>query len=115
MEKVNVGIVELGWAASGHLAAFKQNSRVRVSAVCTSKHPEEVASSWIGEAKVYSAYEEFLEHPELDVVDICTPHHLHAAQSIQAARAGKHLMIEKPMAVELGELPAMRDAIEKAG
>jgi predicted dehydrogenase len=114
MQQVKVGIVGLGWAASGHVAAFKQNPNVRVSAVCTSKDPAEVRQAWDAEAAVYNKYEDFLAHPDLDVVDICTPHHMHAEQAIQAARAGKHLMIEKPVAIDLESLLAMKDAIDKA-
>ncbi len=63
------------------------------------------------EVAVYSDYDEFLRHPGLDVVDICTPHHLHASQAIAAARADKHLMIEKPLATTREDLLAMREVI----
>ena len=115
MDSVNVGIVGLGWAASGHLAAFKKNPHVRVTAVCTSKSQQEVRESWAGDAKVYSSIEEFLTHPELDVVDICTPHHMHAEQTILAAGAGKHLMIEKPMATNMNDLLTMQEAVKNSG
>ena len=56
-----------------------------------------------------------MSDPEIDIVDICTPHHLHAEQSIAAARAGKHLIIEKPLCLTVEDLAAMKRAIEDAG
>lgn len=118
MDKVKVGVVGLGWAASGHLPAFAKNPNCVVDALCTSKDlsADAVCAMTGGhEATVYHDYDEFLGHPGLDVVDICTPHPMHAPQAIAAAQAGKHLMIEKPMAVTYEDLLAMKAAIEAAG
>jgi len=117
MDRVNVGIVGLGWAASGHLLAFKRNPKVRVTALCTSKNlsPAEVVEMCGNEAAVYHDYGKFLDHREMDVVDICTPHSMHPRQAIEAARRGKHLLIEKPLAVDYGSLLEMRREIAKAG
>lgn len=117
MAEIGVGIVGLGWAASGHLVAFKGNEHVEVVAVCTSKQlsPEQVREMCGSDARVYHDYEELLADPNVDVVDICTPHHLHAEQTIKAAEAGKHVMIEKPLALNYEDLLAMRDAIRRAG
>ncbi len=115
MGSIGVGVVGLGWAASGHLPAFHANPHADLVAVCTSKTPEEARKMCDCPVAVYSDYDEFLAHEGLDVVDICTPHHMHAEQAIKAARAGKHLMIEKPLAVNCDALLAMRDAITRAG
>lgn len=118
MDKVKVGVVGLGWAASGHLPAFAKNPNCVVDALCTSKDlsADEICAMTGGhQATVYHDYDEFLGHPGLDVVDICTPHPMHAPQAIAAAQAGKHLMIEKPMAVTYEDLLAMKAAIEAAG
>jgi len=117
MASIGVGIVGLGWAASGHLPAFKANPDIEVVALCSSKDlsAEEIREMCGSDAALYHDYEEFLKDPNLDVVDICTPHHLHPPQAIQAAEAGKHLMIEKPLAVDYDSLLQMRDVIEKAG
>lgn len=118
MSKFSVGIVGLGWAASGHIPAFIANPDCEISAVCSSKDlsAEEVANlTGNPEARLYHDYEEFLKHPGLQIVDICTPHNMHAPQAIAAANAGKDLMIEKPMATTYQELLAMRDAINHNG
>jgi len=117
MAAINVGVVGLGWAASGHLPAFQANPDIEVVALCSSKElsTEQIREMCGNDAALYHDYDEFLQHPDLDVVDICTPHHLHPPQAIQAAEAGKHLMIEKPLAVDYESLLAMRNAIEAAG
>ena len=118
MRRVKVGIVGYGWAASGHLLAFKANDNCEVVALCSGKDlSKEQVCDICGQedAALYHDYDEFLKHPGLDVVDICTPHRLHPAQAIKAANAGKHLMIEKPLALDYQSLLAMRDAIHRAG
>ncbi len=117
MASINVGVVGLGWAASGHLPAFMANPDIEVVALCSSKElsAEEIREMCGSDAALYHDYEEFLQHPDLDVVDICTPHHLHPPQAIQAAETGKHLMIEKPLAIDYESLLEMRDAIAAAG
>jgi len=112
---IKVGIVGLGWAASGHIPAFNANPNCEIAAVCSSKSQEAANEMVGGEVAVYDTLEAFLEHPDLDVVDICTPHPMHAEGAIKAAEAGKDLMIEKPLAIDYDSLLAMREAIQKAG
>ncbi|MFP4248145.1 MAG: Gfo/Idh/MocA family protein [Armatimonadota bacterium] len=116
MAEVKVGIVGLGWAASGHAPAFIANDDCVIDALCTSKDlSEEEICQWAGgPATVYHDYDEFLKHPGLDVVDICTPHPVHAEQTVKAAEAGKHLMIEKPLAINYDDLLEMKRAIDAA-
>jgi predicted dehydrogenase len=117
MADVKVGIVGLGWAASGHAPAFNANPNCVIDALCTSKDlSDEEIGEWAGghDATVYHDYDEFLQHPGLDVVDICTPHPVHAEQTIKGAEAGKHLMIEKPLAINYDDLLAMKRAVDAA-
>ncbi len=117
MASLNVGIVGIGWAASGHLPAFQANPETEVVALCSSKDlsTEQIIELTGQEAALYHDYDEFLQHPSLDIVDICSPHFAHPEQSIKAAKAGKHLMIEKPLAIDYESLLAMRRAIQQAG
>jgi len=55
-----------------------------------------------------------LADPDIDVIDICTPHPFHPKQAIAAARAGKHLIIEKPIGLSWADAKAVRDAVRKA-
>jgi len=72
------------------------------------------AREWqIGRA--YGSYEELLADPEIDAVYVPLPNHLHAEWTIKAARAGKHVLCEKPLALSLDEVDAMSAACREAG
>ena len=66
-------------------------------------------SSW------YGAYEDLLADPAVDVVYVATPHPMHAEWAIKAARAGKHVLCEKPLTVSLGEAETVIDAARESG
>ena len=67
-----------------------------------------------GDARFTKRYEDLLESDDVDIVSIATPNHLHAAQAVAAARAGKHFVLEKPTGLDTRELAAIRDAVRKA-
>ena len=56
-----------------------------------------------------------LAAPDVDIVSIATPNHLHAEQAVAAAQAGKHLLLEKPTGLDVAELVRIRDAVRRAG
>lgn len=117
MSDLRVGIVGLGWVAGAHLETFKSVRGARVTAVCSrTKHdPRELEKRYGVPLAVYADYGAMLRDPEVDVVDICTPHPLHPEQAIAAAEAGKHLILEKPIALRFEDAQAVRKAIRKAG
>lgn len=116
MSQLNVGIVGLGWVAGAHIAAFNKIPGAKVTAVCSRRDLDEAAISaqYGTPLKAYSDYEAMLADPDIHVIDICTPHPLHAEQAIAAAKAGKHLIIEKPIAISYEDAVAMRRAIHEA-
>ena len=61
----------------------------------------------MGDARAVTTLDEALADPEIDAVEICTPHHLHAEAAVAAARAGKHILCQKPLAKTLPECDAM--------
>ncbi len=117
MSKVRIGVVGLGWAASGHLMAFQANDGCEVGAVCSSKdlNAEQIRAMTGSDAKLYRDFDEMVADPDIDVIDICTPHFKHAEQAIKAAEAGKHVMIEKPLSLNYEDLLGMKKAINDAG
>ncbi|HEU0105958.1 MAG TPA: Gfo/Idh/MocA family oxidoreductase, partial [Vicinamibacteria bacterium] len=65
-------------------------------------------------ARFTARYEDLLESDEVDIVSITTPNHLHAAQAVAAARAGKHFVLEKPTGLDTRDLARIRDAVRRA-
>jgi predicted dehydrogenase len=116
--KLGVGIIGLGWVAGEHIKAYQQNPHCRV--VALSSHDRQRAEAVRTEhrlegAQVYTDWQALLQNPEVDVVSICSMNHQHVEQGVAAAEAGKHLLIEKPIALDLEGLRKLERAIDKAG
>ena len=106
-----------GWVSTQHIQAFGRNPRTRVVGICSRTLDgarRRAAESGL-DVPCFDSLGQALARPDVDIVSICTPQHLHAANVIDAARAGKHLVIEKPVCMTVEEARAMRDAIRAAG
>jgi len=117
MPDLNVGIVGFGWVAGAHIETFKSVQGAKVTAVCSRRelNEGELEKQFGTRLKMYCSYDAMLADPDIHVVDICTPHPLHPGQAIAAAQAGKHLIIEKPIALTYADAKAVGDAIKRAG
>ena len=96
MSELKIGIVGLGWVAGAHIETFKHVAGARVTAVCSRRDldPGALKAQYGIPLKAYQDYAQMLADPDIDAIDICTPHPYHAEQAIAAANAGKHLIIE---------------------
>jgi UDP-N-acetylglucosamine 3-dehydrogenase len=92
-------------AAGAEVVAF--SSRTRESA-------EEAAAAW-GAGEVVDDWREAVVRPDVDAVDVCSPNDTHAEIAIAAASAGKHVLVEKPMARNVGEADRMMDTARRSG
>jgi len=112
-----IAIVGTGNVARGHLQAIRGNSRAAL--VALGARTQEGGHAWAAQqgttCPIYTDLAALLAEPAVDVVILCTPNNLHASQTIQAARAGKHIIIEKPVALNPAELRAMQQAVHEAG
>lgn len=117
MKTYRVGVVGLGWVAGAHIETFRKIPGVEVAGVSTRRKwtEEEMRHKYGAPLHMYASYEEMLKDPSIDVIDICTPHPMHPKQAIDAAAAGKHLIIEKPISIHYDDSVAMKKAIAQAG
>ncbi len=117
MKKYNVGIVGYGWAAEAHLAAIKATPSAQVTAICSSRQLDarELSAKHACPLRVYQQLDELLADPAIHAVSICSYHKLHPEQVIAAARAGKHVIVEKPLALSLADLRAVEQAVRLSG
>ncbi|MDB6153495.1 MAG: Oxidoreductase domain protein [Chthoniobacteraceae bacterium] len=116
-KKYNVAVIGYGWAATAHIAAINATDRAQVTAVWSSR-PLESAELSARHGSPIAAFDDLaamLADPSIDVVDITSYPNQHAAQFIAAARAGKHIIIEKPLAIEWADILAMKQAAEESG
>ena len=118
METFGVGIIGAGWVASEHIKAFQKNPHTEVRAISsrTAEGARKKAEDMgLLDCKVYDTTEELNESGDIDMVTICSPNYLHPEQTVMAAREKLHMIIEKPVAIDLEGLKKMRDAVRKAG
>lgn len=115
MEKVKVGIIGCGGISkTAHCPSYLIEPRAEITAVCDiiEERAESVRKKFFRKAKVYMDYKELLKDPDIDYVDICTPNYLHSVIAIDALNAGKHVLCEKPDAVNADEALRMKAAAE---
>ncbi len=117
MSKVKIGIVGSRFQAdciATSVRAMPDEAEVVAVASPTVGNAETFAKRH-GIPKSYSDYRDMLRDRDVEMVSITTPNRLHARMTIEAARAGKHVICEKPLCITLEEADAMIDACEKAG
>lgn len=112
---IRIGIIGAGNFSSRHIEAIQQLPTLGIKAICRRD-----ASSLAKLADKYKLvgetdYRKIINNIEIDAVLIATPHHLHTQIAIEAARVGKHVLLEKPMASTYADCIAINDACEQSG
>jgi len=117
MKKFNVGIIGYSWAAGAHIEAINNTPYAQVTAICSSRNLDssEISARHGGSIKCYTDLEKMLADTELHIVSICSYPTEHAKQAIMSAKAGKHMIIEKPLALTWDDCLAVEEAVKKAG
>ena len=119
MEQVRVGIIGCGGIANGkHMPSLKQLPNVKMVAFCDIIEERAIkarADYGTPDCAVYTDYRELLEDKSIDVVHVCTPNRAHSFITVDALHAGKHVMCEKPMAINSEEAKKMLDAAKETG
>lgn len=113
--EIRFGIVGTGMIAQTHAAAIAQTAGARLVAVSradTGRADDAAARFGV---PCESDYEALLARDDIDTICICTPSGLHAAQGIAAARAGKHILVEKPMTLTLADADELIAACRASG
>ena len=118
MDQIRIGVIGTGSIAREHLKAYKKNPHVEIYALCdlnadlVAQCAEEFG---VPAERTFTNCEEMLKLPEIDAVSICTWNAAHAPCAIAALNAGKHVLCEKPMAMNAEEAKAMKEAAERNG
>ncbi len=118
-ETLRIGIVGCGGIANQkHMPALKKQPDVQMVAFCDiiPERAEQAAKEYgTHDAKVYEDYKKLLEDKSIDVVHVCTPNRSHSFITVDALESGKHVMCEKPMAINSAEAQKMLDAAKRPG
>ncbi len=117
MKELGVGIVGTGWVSGEHIRAFEANPHTEVRGIMSrekARAQTKAAEYGLGRARPYDRLDDLLNDPKVQIVSLCTPHHLHVPQGVAAAKAGKHLLLEKPVALDPAGLQELRGAVREA-
>ena len=118
-KKVRIGIIGCGGIANGkHMPALKKLANVEMVAFCDIIEEKAVKAArefGVPGAKVFTDYKELLKEQDIDVVHVLTPNKQHSFITVDALEAGKHVMCEKPMAINSAEAKKMIDAAKRTG
>ena len=116
---IKIGIIGCGGIANGkHMPSLAKVADSEMVAFCDiiPERAEKAAKEFgTSDAKVYTDYKELLKDPTIDVVHVCTPNRSHSFITVDALEAGKHVMCEKPMAINSAEAQKMIDAAKRTG
>jgi predicted dehydrogenase len=118
MPPIRVAIVGCGRISDLHEMGYRGREDARIVAVCDAKRKraQARAEAWgIAADQVYTDYRKLLANPEIDLVELLVPHHLHADMTVAACEAGKHVSVQKPMALSAAEADQMIAAANRAG
>jgi UDP-N-acetyl-2-amino-2-deoxyglucuronate dehydrogenase len=117
MKKYNVGIIGYGWVATAHIAAINASPYAQVTAVCSSRplNDSDLSHSYGSKIKSFTDLHLMLKDKSIDIVSICSYPNQHKDHAVAAAKAGKHLIIEKPLALSWEECQAIDAAVKSSG
>src|SRR5438445_9319207 len=116
MKKYNVGIIGYGWVATAHIAAINATQQAKVTAIYSSRALDsmELSAMWGGQITAHNDLDALLADKSIQAVSVCSYPQQHAAHVIASARAGKHIIVEKPLALAWKDCQAMTAAVKKA-
>ncbi|MFE1665068.1 Gfo/Idh/MocA family protein [Microbacterium sp. P02] len=116
-DKIRIGLIGAGGIAGAHVAGYRRNPESVIFAAIADpvRANAERRRGDDGGVVIFEDYRTMIAEADLDAVDICLPHHLHAEAIIAAAEAGLHVLVEKPLCMTMTEAAAIADAAERSG
>ena len=127
---IRVGIAGIGFMGMTHYNAYEKIRGVKVAALCEKNFPERLAGDWraikgnfgpqgtmmdLTGISQYAEFDDMIADPNIDMVDICLPPAAHAQMTIAALKAGKHVLCEKPIALNPADANRMVQAAKQTG
>jgi predicted dehydrogenase len=116
--KLGAAVVGLGLAGAEHIKAYLANPDCTITALCSrdlDRARNTAHQLGLTHCRVYSDLDALLRQDDVDLVSICTPNNLHVEQGISVAQAGKHLVLEKPIAMDVESARKLDREVSEAG
>lgn len=115
-EQLGAAILGTGDVSNGHIEAWQRDRRTTVRAILSrdrSRAEAKARQHKLNGCRAYTDLDELLRSDDIHIVSICTPHHLHVDQGVACAQAGKHVVVEKPIALDLAGLRKLDAAVRE--
>jgi len=116
MERFGVGIIGCGAVAEEYVKAFQKDERSEVRALVSRNraNAERYRNRYDLNCAIQTDADDVFAHKDIDIVVVCTPHNQHTKYAVAAAEAGKHIIIEKPVALTMQDVRKQQEAVKKA-
>ena len=115
MQPIRLGVVGLGRGLMLSLPSLLADHRVQLVAGAAPRQESRTAFHEMTGGRTYEAYADLCADPDVEAIYVATPHQLHAEMTIDAAKAGKHVLVDKPLTIGEADGLAMIDACDQAG
>ncbi|NWF68336.1 MAG: Gfo/Idh/MocA family oxidoreductase [Chloroflexi bacterium] len=118
MDVLRTGFIGTGRISDLHALEYLENPRAKIVAVCDQnlELAQQRGAAWgVPANRIFRDYHDLLALTDVDMVDILLPHHLHHTAALAAIRAGKHVSLQKPMTLNLGQADELIAAAKAAG
>ena len=117
MKKYNVAVIGYGWVSTAHIAAINATSNAQVTAVYSSRPQDKAALSaqYGSPIETYTDLDAMLKRADIHAVSVCSYPSQHTQHLLAAAKAGKHIILEKPLTLSVEDAKAISQAVDKAG
>jgi len=117
MKPIKIGIIGCGGISRAHARGYQNLTDLfQVTATCDVVESNAIErGQQLGAKNIYTDYKKMLKEADIDAVDICLPHDIHAEVAISALESGKHVIVEKPIATTLAEADDMVSTANKTG
>ncbi len=114
--QLGAAVLGTGDVSNGHIEAYQADPRTEVRAILSRERAKAEAKArqhGLENCRAYTDLDELLRSGDIDMVSVCTPHHLHVEQGVACAQAGKHIFVEKPIALDLAGLRKLDAAVRQ--
>lgn len=115
MEKLRVGLIGCGYMGWFHARVYHESFAAELVAIADTNKSIEAKVKNAFHCSYFDDYETMLRNAKIDAVDICLPDGMHVAPAVSAAQAGKHMLIEKPMATSVEDCLKIKKACDSVG
>ena len=116
MDTFNIAIIGTGYIGGEHIKAIAAHTTAQLHTICSTPRSENIARDLMETykaGKVTTDYTQVLQDPDVDLLYLCTPNSQHCSQAVAALEAGKHIFVEKPLAVTVSECQQIVDKVSE--